>query len=209
MNDESKTIAQETFDHLPQDIQEIIFSDDYQTILRNIAEDYALTKQQASQLELNTTLVLLGLVKRSDFPFVLESEMGIGEDMAEKISKEITDSILTEVWRSLDSMDSAAAESEEDIEVNFDDTENDNAADTVETATPAISSYSPASLTSLADRLKQSSITSTRSYPVAKGTVPDNLPTDEPTTPAVSETPSTPDSSPIKTIDPYHEPIEK
>jgi hypothetical protein len=51
MDPESKQIAQETFNALPKDIQEVVFSDDYQRILSEIAEKYNLNENQAKKFE--------------------------------------------------------------------------------------------------------------------------------------------------------------
>lgn len=164
MNTESTTIAQETFDSLPLDIQELVFSDEYQSILTAIGEKYKLSKEQMNQLELQTTLVVMGVAKRSYFPFDLESEVGLDEDTAETMSREIHDVIFSTIEDSLDKIERDEIGGVETIDKKVDRDENHS-----------INAPSPSEvLANLGARLSQSSVIvpSKRDYSVVKSQEP-------------------------------------
>jgi hypothetical protein len=146
MDPESKQIAQETFNALPKDIQEVVFSDDYQRILSEIAEKYNLNENQAKKFEFETTMVLMGIITRAYYPFNLETELEIDEDTAQNIANDITDTVFAEVWKLLDEMD---------VKNNNEQSLLEEAPQT-ETVQENSGVVSP--LASLADRLKKASI---------------------------------------------------
>jgi hypothetical protein len=180
-----------------------------------VAEKHTLTAEQAKSLEFETTMVLLGSANRSNYRFNLESALDIDEDTAQKIDQEVTDTIFSEVWRSLDQMDKEGVETPEKINEKMDydkkkmdeeeiaepdTTETNNTATTIEPAKPV----GAIALSSLSDRLKQASIAAPakRDYTLDKKSVTGPLAGSED---ASAE--STPSEAP-KGIDPYHESID-
>jgi hypothetical protein len=196
MDTESQKIVQQAFDSLPKDIQEVVFADDYQQILLDIAKKYNLTMEQLHKLEFQTTMVLMGLDSRAYFPFNLELELGIEEEIAQPLSQEISDTIFATVEESLDMMDKEKTGDEEALNAKLDYEERKLAMENLETQQENIS-VAHSSIFTLADRLTQASIAAPakRDYGVGKGT--DNAAVPESTTPV---------SAP--TIDPYHEPVD-
>ncbi|GEM_PF-2233884 len=198
MDPESTAIAQETFDHLPKDIQEVIFSDDYQTILENTAKEFNLTMEQKNKLEFETTMVLMGVNKRIYYPFDLELDLGIEEDVAQTISKEVNSTVFATVEESLQKIEQEDMGDEKELDAKLDyekrrlDAENpeDKPVD--------------ANLSSLADRLKQASIATPakRDYSLTRDAAPASIPQIISPTPDVSATSARP------AIDPYHESID-
>lgn len=155
MDADSKTIAQETFDHLPQDIKETIFADDYQTILADTGKKFNLTPEQQSKFEFETTMVLMGLNKRAYYQFDLELALGIEEETAESIAKEIDSTVFATVSDSLEQIEKEMIGDDKELDARLDYEEK-----RLEAQNPPEGEDKPldTSLTSLADRLKQASI---------------------------------------------------
>jgi hypothetical protein len=198
MDSELQKNAQETFNALPKDIQEVIFADDYKRILGEIVKKYSLTNDQLDKLENETTLILMGVIVRSYYPFNLESELGLDEDTAQAIANDITDTVFAEVKASLDKMDADKVGDEATLnaKIDYEEKKMDEQSVQLEAGAPAETEpikNNSAPLTTLADRLKKASI--------ASPTTRDQ---------SLDKTPSLPaqaDSS-RSAIDPYHESID-
>ncbi|MDB5188685.1 MAG: hypothetical protein JWM92_283 [Candidatus Nomurabacteria bacterium] len=192
MDTESQKIVQQAFDSLPKDIQEVVFADDYQQILLDIAKKYNLTMEQLHKLEFQTTMVLMGLDSRAYFPFNLELELGIEEEIAQPLSQEINDIIFATVEESLDTIDKENVGDDGALNAKLDYEERKFAV-----GNPENSPIPNSSLATLSDRLKQASIAAPakRDYSLGKST--DSAAVPESTAPV---------SAP--TIDPYHEPVD-
>lgn len=71
-----KKEVQTRFELLPAEIKNIITSSDYQMKLFETAKKYKLTYEQLAKLELETTMVLLGVSNPANYEKDLESELG-------------------------------------------------------------------------------------------------------------------------------------
>ena len=200
MDTESKTIAQETFDSLPKDIQETIFSDDYQAFLTDVATRYALTKEQGSELEFQVTMVLIGQANQGYLPFNLEAELGIDEETAQKISTEIEENVFSVVTNSLEQLEKDALGTEEDL---------DNILDREETLTPT-----PLQETEISQTSDTAIISPTSTEAEVLTSLTTRLTQPSVITPAIRDhsivnSHEEKNSAPQKTFDPYRELPEK
>ncbi|PIQ68323.1 MAG: hypothetical protein COV91_04685 [Candidatus Taylorbacteria bacterium CG11_big_fil_rev_8_21_14_0_20_46_11] len=88
---------QETFEDLPQGLQNAIASVDTANAVQEIAKKYFLHVDQMGNLASETGLVLLGITHPADFVGNLSRRLRIPEDKAKEIAKEISAQILGKV----------------------------------------------------------------------------------------------------------------
>jgi hypothetical protein len=94
MNEETKKIIKEKFDSLPESIQELILSSNYQDTLIEIGKKYQLNVEQLGLLEQETTLVMMGLTPTKDFEVELTRELNIDKIKGNQIVTEINEKIF-------------------------------------------------------------------------------------------------------------------
>ena len=87
----------ERFNNLQPEIQEIIMSTTYEDNLYGIAKKYNLSDEQFKELELNTTLVLLGNTHPEEYKNELVDDLKITEELANKLILDIDEKILNKV----------------------------------------------------------------------------------------------------------------
>ena len=97
MDENTKKIIKERFDALPKDIQEVILSSGYEETLLSIGNQYKLTVEQLGKLELETTLVMMGLTPTQDFEKELTQELKVDNIKGNQITKEINDKIFLKI----------------------------------------------------------------------------------------------------------------
>ncbi|MFA6258758.1 MAG: hypothetical protein WCX79_03605, partial [Candidatus Paceibacterota bacterium] len=104
MDENTKKIIKEKFESLPDDIQKIILSTDYENTLVEIGKNYKLTIDQMGILERETTLVMMGLVPTDDFKNELAGELKIDATTISLIVKDINQKIFLKIRELLKQM---------------------------------------------------------------------------------------------------------
>lgn len=92
---------QTRFALLPKEIQEVILSSDYQTKLFDIAKKYKLTYEQLGMIEMETTMVLLGMIPPANFGPGLGDQIGKKGDELKQIVDDISAAAFTPIHNSL------------------------------------------------------------------------------------------------------------
>ncbi|MCK9371497.1 hypothetical protein M0R04_16405, partial [Candidatus Dojkabacteria bacterium] len=87
----------ERFNNLQPEIQEIIINTNYDETLYDISKRYNLTDEQYREIELNTTLVLLGNTHPDKYKDELLEDLKIPENEVDSIIFEIKEKILNKV----------------------------------------------------------------------------------------------------------------
>ncbi|MCX6751257.1 MAG: hypothetical protein NT161_00605 [Candidatus Nomurabacteria bacterium] len=94
MDENTTKMIKERFNALPESIQELILSSNYQDILVEIGKKYQLNVEQLGMLEQETTLVMMGLTPTKDFETELTRELGIDKMKGNQIVTEINEKIF-------------------------------------------------------------------------------------------------------------------
>ena len=94
---------------LPADVRAAIVSVDYETKLQEITRRQKLLIDQAGKLEMETTLVMIGLEPLSDYIANLERELGLSEERAREVAVDVSDNIFKPIRASLQTLDYASA----------------------------------------------------------------------------------------------------
>ncbi|OGI87275.1 hypothetical protein A2995_01195 [Candidatus Nomurabacteria bacterium RIFCSPLOWO2_01_FULL_33_24] len=102
MNNQIAQAIKQRYDNMPEDIKQIIVSSDYQDGLVNISKKFKLNIEQLGVLEINTTMVLLGIINPNKLQEELEKELNINSEKTKGITKEINDQIFHKVKWSLE-----------------------------------------------------------------------------------------------------------
>ena len=87
----------ERFNSLQPEIQMIIMNTNYEESLYSISKKYNLSDDQYKELELNTTLVLLGNTHPDEYKNELADDLKISGETLDKLVNEINEKILKEV----------------------------------------------------------------------------------------------------------------
>ncbi len=98
------------FELLPEDVKSVILSSDYEMKLFNMAKAHKLTYEELGTLELETTMMLLGMTRASEFRDELQIELKKNDDEIESLVKDLNDQIFTTIRQSLDRMETARKE---------------------------------------------------------------------------------------------------
>jgi hypothetical protein len=110
MNDSVIKIIKEKFDSLPESIQKIILSSEYEEILTEIGNQSQLSAEQIAVLERETTLVMMGLTPIKDLEIRLVRELNIDKIKGEEITKDINEKIFLKILELLEIMNTPAEE---------------------------------------------------------------------------------------------------
>ena len=94
MDENTKKIIKERFDSLPENIQELIMSSNYENTLIDIGKKYQLNVEQMGILERETTLVIMGLSPTKDFEIELTRELSVDKIKGNQIVAEINEKIF-------------------------------------------------------------------------------------------------------------------
>lgn len=84
----------EYFVKLPKEAQDYFSSMNWMEILKNIELNFNLNEEQVETLGTETTLVLLGIIHVEEYREVIESEMDLEKEVADKLFGQINDNIL-------------------------------------------------------------------------------------------------------------------
>lgn len=89
------------FDLLPTELQQVITSSDYQTKLFEIAKKHKLTYDKLGQLELETTMVLLGMTPPDEFKLDISEQLKLDDATLNNIVKDLNDQIFIPIRQQL------------------------------------------------------------------------------------------------------------
>lgn len=104
IDQETQKIIAEQMKKLPKDVVEAIISVDYKTKLVEITHRQKLLIDQAGKLEMETTLVMIGLEPLSDFIANIEREMAVNNIRAKEIAMDVSENIFKPIRDSLQKM---------------------------------------------------------------------------------------------------------
>lgn len=216
MDQETQKLITEKYRQLPFDIKKAIVSSDYEKKLAEIYQKYQLHVDQAGSLELETTMVMLGIIHPADYVQNLVSNAGIPKEKATTIANEVNNKIFLPIRSSLMKM---AEEMEKEAEEENKVEENSEVK-----PVSGIQQIKPANHDLDREQILKEIENHTNS-------IPENLPTEDTLLPMITgnqtlekmplpedkfskivATPTitnitAPQTSPIKKIDPYREQI--
>lgn len=118
-----KTIIKEYFEAVSEKLQKLIMSPDTQSHILEISRKYSLVEEQATQLENEIFMTLLGLDTVSNFRKNLVSELGISYDQALKISFEANEKIFSKVMDELKDMEREITKAQSGQKEDLEETE--------------------------------------------------------------------------------------
>jgi hypothetical protein len=110
MDENTTKIIKEKFDALPESVQEVILSSDYQDTLIKIGQQYNLNVEQIGILERETTLTMMGLTSMNNFEIELTRELNIDKEKGAQIVKEIDEKVFLKIRDLLKLMNTPAGE---------------------------------------------------------------------------------------------------
>ena len=117
MDPETQKIITEQIKTLPKDVKEAIISVDYKTKLQEITKRQKLLIDQAGKLEMETTLVMIGLEPLTDFIGNIQRELGVLGTRAQEIAVDVSENIFKPIRASLKTMNEPAVETESDVQI--------------------------------------------------------------------------------------------
>lgn len=97
MDEETKKTLAERFDALPKSVQEVITSSHYEESLVEISKKHDLSIEQMGALEIETTMVMMGLAPAKDFARNIEKQLKIETGKAYEIEKEINEKVFLRI----------------------------------------------------------------------------------------------------------------
>jgi hypothetical protein len=110
MDDNTTKIIKERFDSLPESIQEVILSSNYEETLLEIGKQYNLRVDQLDILERETTLVMMGLTPTKNFETELIRELHLDNLRGSQIVKDINEKVFLKIRELLKLMNTPAGE---------------------------------------------------------------------------------------------------
>lgn len=96
-----KADMQARFGLLPEELQQAIMSNDYQMKLYDIAKKYKLTYEQLGKLEMETTLVLLGMTHPDEYGFEVSKAIKAKDDVMQSVIKEVSEQVFVPIRTTL------------------------------------------------------------------------------------------------------------
>lgn len=93
-------IITERVKQLPQAIQNYLKSDDYPKVMRSVIQAQKLHIDKAYDVEVQTTLLLLGLIKPEEYVQALVKEARVSEEVAHTITKEMNEKVFRPIMES-------------------------------------------------------------------------------------------------------------
>jgi hypothetical protein len=103
------------FSLLPEDLQKTINSSEYQMRLYEIAKTVKLTYEQLGTLEMETTMVLLGMTPPDEFQEEIQSQLKLDPKTASEIVGQINEQVFKTIRESLKKVYTAKDQSEDAI----------------------------------------------------------------------------------------------
>ena len=108
--DDVKKELRSRYELLPDDIKQTITDDGYQMKLFNLAKDQKYTYDELGIIELETTMVLLGMVKPADFRDELQMQLKKNDTEIDFLVREINTQVFDPIRASLDKIFSTKKE---------------------------------------------------------------------------------------------------
>ena len=110
MDENTQKLIKERFDALPEGVQKVILSSDYQSSLIKIGQEHNLNVEQMGTLELETTMVMMALTPLNNFESELTRELNIDKEKGLQIVKEINEKVFLKIRELLKLMNTSAGE---------------------------------------------------------------------------------------------------
>jgi len=98
----TKEFFWKTYEKLPEDLKEAVFSEKNNKLVEKICADVGLDEEKISIVAKYTGRVLMGLLPLKEFPITLELELNVDEQTASKIVRELNLAIFKYLRVSLD-----------------------------------------------------------------------------------------------------------
>lgn len=92
------------FELLPEDIQQVLASSEYQTKLFEIAKARKITYEQLGALEIETTMVLLGMTKPDEYRDELMIQLKLSDEEINALVQDISAQIFQPIRQSIEKM---------------------------------------------------------------------------------------------------------
>ncbi len=89
------------FELLPTELQQVILSSDYQMHLFDVAKKYKLTYEKLGQLELETTMVILGMTPPDEYKLEVAEQMGLAGTDLDNVVAEINEKVFSPIREKL------------------------------------------------------------------------------------------------------------
>jgi hypothetical protein len=115
MDKETQKIIATQMETLPEDIKQAINSVDYKTKLQEITKKQKLLIDQAAKLEMETTLVMIGLEPMTDYIDNLQREMELSSVRAKEVAMDVDELIFKPIRVSLQKMSEELTLTEEKV----------------------------------------------------------------------------------------------
>lgn len=110
MDEDALKKIKERFDLLPESIKEIIMSSNYQDDLIEISKKYGLNVEQMGILELETTMVMMGVTPTKDFQSELTRQLNVDMVVGAQIVADINVKIFLKIRELLKLMNTPLGE---------------------------------------------------------------------------------------------------
>lgn len=96
-----KADMQARFGLLPEELQQAIMSNEYQMKLYDIAKKYKLTYEQLGKLEMETTLVLLGMTHPDEYGMEIQKAIKTTPEILQNVIKEVGEQVFVPIRTTL------------------------------------------------------------------------------------------------------------
>ena len=103
MNETKKEIRTR-FELLPVELQKVIIDDSYQANLLDIARKNKLNYEELGTLEIETTMVLLGMTKPADYRDEVQEQLKKNDDEADALVKDVNEKVFAPVREQLEKL---------------------------------------------------------------------------------------------------------
>ncbi|KKS44806.1 MAG: hypothetical protein UV08_C0015G0006 [Parcubacteria group bacterium GW2011_GWA2_42_18] len=101
MDEKILAAMKERYEVLPQEVQKAIMSSDYQNTLIELGKKHNLNIEQLGILERETTMVLFGVIKTSEYAGELTRELNIGGERTNKLVADVNEKVFLPIRESL------------------------------------------------------------------------------------------------------------
>lgn len=133
MDSETQKIIADQMKKLPKDVLNAIISVDYKTKLQEVTRRQKLLIDQAGKLEMETTLVMIGLEPLADYVNNLQRELDVSVIKAKEIALDVSENIFKPIRESLYKMNGGEEEAEQS-EIGLETEVRDNTLDEMQGA---------------------------------------------------------------------------
>jgi len=100
----TKEFFWKTYEKLPEDLKEAVFSEKNNKLVEKICADIGLDEEKTSIVAKYTGRVLMGLLPLKEFPITMELELNVDEQTANKIARELNLAIFKYLRVSMDKL---------------------------------------------------------------------------------------------------------